>query len=218
MPRRTALPPNSTSGSEIMTSSDHYTYIYSASAHDRRVVRCAALGVTAEFVTDAGVFSRDGLDTGTAALLEALPEPAGRVLDLGCGWGAVGVLLGKRWPGAQIVMTDVNCRAASLAREKPAPQRRFPPKSSPATALKTSRFLRPHRPPIPPSARKGPPSTASSPMPALASTRRRPLRRHPQAAGRALRPQVPTHPLLQRRSRPPPVGFSRNPRSGGSAP
>ncbi len=100
-----------------MTSSDHYYTAEPASAHDRRVVRCAALGVTAEFVTDAGVFSRDGLDTGTAALLEALPEPAGRVLDLGCGWGAVGVLLGKRWPGAQIVMTDVNCRAASLARE-----------------------------------------------------------------------------------------------------
>lgn len=96
--------------------SDHYYTENPGSEHDFRTVRCSALGVEAEFLTDAGVFSRDGLDTGTRALLEALPEPAGRVLDLGCGWGAVGVLLGKRWPKAEIVMTDINRRAAELAR------------------------------------------------------------------------------------------------------
>jgi 16S rRNA G1207 methylase RsmC len=42
-----------------------------------------------EFITDAGVFSRDGLDAGTRVLLEALPPLSGRVLDLGCGWGAL---------------------------------------------------------------------------------------------------------------------------------
>lgn len=96
--------------------SDHYYTENPGSEHDFRTVRCSALGVEAEFLTDAGVFSRDGLDTGTRALLEALPEPAGRVLDLGCGWGAVGVLMGKRWPKAEIVMTDINRRAAELAR------------------------------------------------------------------------------------------------------
>lgn len=95
---------------------DHYYTENPGSEHDFRTVRCSALGVEAEFLTDAGVFSRDGLDTGTRALLEALPEPAGRVLDLGCGWGAVGVLMGKRWPKAEIVMTDINRRAAELAR------------------------------------------------------------------------------------------------------
>ena len=96
--------------------SDHYYTENPSSEHDFRTVRCSALGVEAEFLTDAGVFSRDGLDTGTRALLEALPEPAGRVLDLGCGWGAVGVLMGKRCPKAEIVMTDINRRAAELAR------------------------------------------------------------------------------------------------------
>ena len=38
------------------------------------------------------------------------------MLDLGCGWGAVGVALGKRYPGLEIVMTDINARAAGLAR------------------------------------------------------------------------------------------------------
>lgn len=96
---------------------DHYYTANPTSRHDLREVRCAAIGVEAVFLTDAGVFSRDGLDAGTRALLEALPEPAGRVLDLGCGWGAIGVLMGKRWPAAQIVMTDVNRRAAELARQ-----------------------------------------------------------------------------------------------------
>ena len=74
-------------------------------------------GCSLRFVTDAGVFSRGEVDFGTNALLRALPEEiSGRVLDVGCGWGAVGVTVGKRWPGAEIVMSDVNERALELAR------------------------------------------------------------------------------------------------------
>lgn len=96
--------------------SDHYYTENPASAHDERVVRLKALGNELTFTTDAGVFSRDGLDRGTEALLEALPALSGRVLDLGCGWGAVGVALGKQQPALEIVMTDINRRAVELAR------------------------------------------------------------------------------------------------------
>lgn len=96
--------------------SDHYYTENPASAHDERVVRLKALGNELTFTTDAGVFSRDGLDRGTEALLEALPALSGRVLDLGCGWGAVGVALGKKQPALEIVMTDINRRAVELAR------------------------------------------------------------------------------------------------------
>lgn len=69
------------------------------------------------FLTDSGVFSKGELDLGTRTLLEALPmEPRGRLLDLGCGWGAVGVMLSALHPGLQVVMSDVNERAAALAR------------------------------------------------------------------------------------------------------
>ena len=96
---------------------DHYYTETPNSAHDERTVRLAALGQELTFTTDAGVFSRDGLDRGTEALLEALPEPmSGRVLDLGCGWGPVGVALGKKYPALEIVMTDINRRAVELAR------------------------------------------------------------------------------------------------------
>ena len=96
--------------------SEHYYTENPASAHDERTVRVTALGNALTFTTDAGVFSRDGLDRGTEVLLEALPALSGRVLDLGCGWGAVGVALGKKDPALRIVMTDINRRAVELAR------------------------------------------------------------------------------------------------------
>ena len=96
--------------------SEHYYTENPLSAHDERQLRLTALGNALVFTTDAGVFSRDGLDRGTEVLLEALPPLSGRVLDLGCGWGAVGVALGKRYPALEIVMTDINRRAVELAR------------------------------------------------------------------------------------------------------
>ena len=95
---------------------DHYYTENPVSAHGERRVALQALGNALTFITDAGVFSRDGLDRGTEVLLNALPPLEGRVLDLGCGWGAVGVALGKRYPELDIVMTDINSRAVGLAR------------------------------------------------------------------------------------------------------
>ena len=75
--------------------SEHYYTENPTSGHDERRIALRALGRELTFTTDAGVFSRDGLDRGTEVLLDALPELSGRVLDLGCGWGAVGVALGR---------------------------------------------------------------------------------------------------------------------------
>ena len=94
---------------------EHYYTPLPASAHDERCLTVRALGVEMRFFTDAGVFSRDGLDAGTRVLLEALPPLSGRVLDLGCGWGALGGVLAKKYPEARFVLTDVNERAAALA-------------------------------------------------------------------------------------------------------
>jgi len=70
------------------------------------------------FVVDSGIFASHGIDPGTALLIENLAlRPADRVLDLGCGWGAVGVAAAKSAPGGRVVLTDVNRRAARLARE-----------------------------------------------------------------------------------------------------
>ena len=84
--------------------------------HDEQQVIFEVLGRQLRCTTDAGVFSRDGLDMGTRILLEALPELQGRILDLGCGWGPVGAAVGSVYPETEILMTDVNERAAELAR------------------------------------------------------------------------------------------------------
>ena len=70
-----------------------------------------------KFITDAGVFAKGGVDDATRILLASLPEisASSRVLDIGCGYGAVGVIINKIY-SAEVVMSDVNERALDLAR------------------------------------------------------------------------------------------------------
>ena len=68
------------------------------------------------FMTDAGVFSKGELDAGSRLLLDALPALTGDVLDVGCGWGAIGVAIAKANRAAQVTMVDVNHRALDLCR------------------------------------------------------------------------------------------------------
>jgi 16S rRNA (guanine1207-N2)-methyltransferase len=65
------------------------------------------------FETDAGVFSADGMDGGTDALLRSLPALSGSLLDMGCGCGCVGVVLAKEYALA-VTQADVNPRALRL--------------------------------------------------------------------------------------------------------
>lgn len=68
--------------------------------------------------TDRGLFASHGLDPGTALLIETLDGlTAESVLDLGCGWGAIGLAAAKSLPDARVVLTDVNQRAVRLARK-----------------------------------------------------------------------------------------------------
>ena len=69
--------------------------------------------------TDNGVFSKDRFDYGTKVLLENINinNLCGKVLDLGCGIGVVGVILGTINKDISIDMIDVNERALELAKE-----------------------------------------------------------------------------------------------------
>ncbi len=69
------------------------------------------------FMTDAGVFSKGELDAGSRLLLDALPALNGDVLDIGCGWGAIGVAVAKANKNANVTMVDVNRRALDLCRQ-----------------------------------------------------------------------------------------------------
>ncbi len=71
------------------------------------------------FHTDAGVFSKSGLDFGTRVLLETLDlqEQETTILDMGCGYGPIGIYVGKKYPQKKITMVDVNLRALDLAKQ-----------------------------------------------------------------------------------------------------
>ncbi|WP_221801012.1 class I SAM-dependent methyltransferase [Oceanobacter mangrovi] len=66
-----------------------------------------------DYLSLPGVFSQGSLDKGTALLLQHLPELKGRVLDLGCGCGVIG--LSKAAPAASLVMADVDAMALQSA-------------------------------------------------------------------------------------------------------
>ncbi len=89
---------------------------------ESRPVPCAFpyRGHGLNFTTDAGVFSKGELDVGSRLLLDALPALSGDVLDLGCGWGAIGVAVGKAYPACRVTMADVNHRALDLSRQNAA--------------------------------------------------------------------------------------------------
>jgi 16S rRNA G1207 methylase RsmC len=96
---------------------EHYFSEKPTSVEKRGLVRARLRGFELEFVTSSGVFSYRRIDRGTRLLVESMILPQeGRILDLGCGYGVVGVVAGKVESGLEIWMTDVNIRAVSLAR------------------------------------------------------------------------------------------------------
>jgi 16S rRNA G1207 methylase RsmC len=96
---------------------EHYFSERPSSPERRGLVRARLRGLDLEFVTSSGVFSYRRVDRGTRLLVESMVLPEGGwVLDLGCGYGVVGVVAGRLVPGLEIWMIDVNERAVSLAR------------------------------------------------------------------------------------------------------
>jgi 16S rRNA G1207 methylase RsmC len=98
-------------------SGEHYFSATPASAERPRRIGVTLDGTDFEFETAGGVFSADGIDPGTAVLLDTVPPPpeTGAVLDLGCGWGPIAIAMARRAPRADVWAVDVNQRALALA-------------------------------------------------------------------------------------------------------
>jgi 16S rRNA (guanine1207-N2)-methyltransferase len=84
--------------------------------HREGAVDLSVDGRTVRLRTDAGVFSADRIDPGTAVLLDTVPDPpqTGDLLDIGCGYGPIAITMASRAPAATVWAVDVNERAREL--------------------------------------------------------------------------------------------------------
>lgn len=71
------------------------------------------------FTTDIGVFSKRDVDFGSRLLVESFTEPEvdGNILDVGCGYGPIGLSLAKSYTQRNVHMVDVNERALGLTKK-----------------------------------------------------------------------------------------------------
>ncbi|MCW3999751.1 MAG: methyltransferase [Candidatus Bathyarchaeota archaeon] len=99
-------------------SSEHYFSAEPKCTDRFGIVHASLRGRSFEFLTSSSVFSKKRVDLGTRVLIEAMELPAeGTVLDIGCGYGAVGIAAAALNPRLQVVLTDVNMRAVRLAKQ-----------------------------------------------------------------------------------------------------
>jgi 16S rRNA G1207 methylase RsmC len=97
---------------------EHYFTALPKSEAKFALIRTSLRDRSFEFLTASSVFSKKRVDPGTRLLIEAMVLPAtGCVLDLGCGYGAVGIAVAAFNPRVRVIMTDVNARAVRLAKQ-----------------------------------------------------------------------------------------------------
>lgn len=97
--------------------SEHYYSSKPSSLSERSEIHAVLRGLSFKFVTDRGVFSRSEVDFGSALLAESvIVSPGDRLLDLGCGYGAVGIALAYSVKDVELWSVDINERAVELCR------------------------------------------------------------------------------------------------------
>ncbi|MEM0002331.1 MAG: methyltransferase [Desulfurococcaceae archaeon] len=93
----------------------HY---YRKTPGKRILIPLVIRGVSLQFISYTSLFSGSSVDEGTLLLLEniRLPEE-GVVLDVGCGYGAIGITIAKLNPRLRVYMTDINPLAVKATRQ-----------------------------------------------------------------------------------------------------
>lgn len=87
-------------------------------SHIGSKVDFSIFGTHFSLLTEPGLFSKDGFDAGTRLLLESINlHSYNRLLDLGCGWGPIGIIASTINPRGSSVMVDVDTHAVKVARE-----------------------------------------------------------------------------------------------------
>lgn len=100
---------------------DHYYTPKPVSSRDTFRFQAELRGRAWTFLSDSGVFSKNGIDYGSTLLIETMEiPPDGKVLDVGCGYGPIGLSAAVLAERGDVTMLDVNNRALELAKENAA--------------------------------------------------------------------------------------------------
>lgn len=96
----------------------HYFKNSENTPSNRKELTFRFLGSDVTFISDNGIFSKSKPDDGSLLLAKTAVELnlSGKVLDMGCGYGLVGLLLKKFNPSVEIDGIDVNIRAIDCAK------------------------------------------------------------------------------------------------------
>ena len=91
---------------------------------EKKIIKYTIQNKKFEFITDNGVFSKSKVDFGTDLMLNEflkknrnLKSEGIKILDIGCGYGVVSVILKSFYPEASVTLSDVNERALELSEE-----------------------------------------------------------------------------------------------------
>lgn len=104
---------------KVSQMSDHYYSKHPQSKEHTETNEYVLNGRAYTFTTGAGVFSKKGIDFGSRLLIETFVEPdvKGNILDLGCGYGPIGLSLANQFKTRKITMVDINERAVLYAKK-----------------------------------------------------------------------------------------------------
>lgn len=94
----------------------HYFIEDSSLEHDIKKIDYIYAGHRFIFTTDAGVFSKDRVDYATDILLRTIPALSGTLLDMGCGYGCIGIVLAKTY-ALKLTQADINPSALRLTEK-----------------------------------------------------------------------------------------------------
>lgn len=95
---------------------EHYYKENPNSHHDEKLISANFFNKKFIFKTDAGVFSKNRVDFGSSLLVTSLQDLSeGKILDLGCGYGSIGIVIASLLNNGKVLLTDVNRRAVDLA-------------------------------------------------------------------------------------------------------
>ncbi|WP_019535582.1 class I SAM-dependent methyltransferase [Paenibacillus ginsengihumi] len=96
---------------------EHYYSQKPTAGHDLYTIEATLRGRAYSFQSDAGVFSRKGIDFGSRLLIETMELASdARVLDVGCGYGPIGLAAAALAHRGTVTMIDINERAIELAK------------------------------------------------------------------------------------------------------